>query len=758
MGRIFQRVAILLAAILGVLVDSPPREDERNYLAHSFINAKAGGDGIIVKKAQAGVLVYVFELNRQALGKLDALLRTNPKTPLKLYIPDVASLLGLKGGPGGVSTGQGGTSAPKRRLPKNHLSRVILLRGMAMLANLVVVEDIYNQELLAGVFGVPKHKIAIYNPSTPQPRPWCRRRARTHINGKNGIYVLYSDSNVHVNLRVVNKRVVSILVRTVSEIPAKKKTLCMRGPYERQMYETFVAVSKNSVETNAQVPSVVGYKKRVVSIKTPSVVISIDKADLSLTLAAPKDLFMGVGLMFAHPRASPHKWLVSSENNIFSVEHPRLTRKFKGRRCFIYNRPRRAVHEAFDPPASASPLKRLLINADFSNSGFGQVSKSLALNMLPEQKYLVRCKKFIYNWKAGPQSFDDLVLNSYLCESDQKTPEAAFNLPSAFARPGVEIRNRYPIDLSPRLKNTRLMINFPWEFSQVPKAWINPLVSRGIDVIAPSVYNLNVHRHAGISPARLKLLPHGISFHAMTLVRKTEHSLLSLQPAALFHAPADYTRFVMVNGALARKGIDTAIEAFTKAFTKQDRVVLRIHAAYGDGMVKRKIASLVAQNRQKNGPRIVYTTKKLPYRTIRGLLAQAHFNLSPYKGEGFGLSVLEGMVFGTVPIVTNHGPALDFCQKQSTLFIPYKMTKCTEPPISVVNGKVRIFEHFIDDYPTWASPDINKLASILKHAHKLRRTRPKAYQRMRKQNQAAALAQDWSVQMKKLKKIISSKK
>ena len=54
---------------------------------------------------------------------------------------------------------------------------------------------------------------------------------------------------------------------------------------------------------------------------------------------------------------------------------------------------------------------------------------------------------------------------------------------------------------------------------------------------------------------------------------------------------------------------------------------------------------------------------------LAGLYKSCDCLVHPYRGEGFGLPIIESMACGTPAIVPSLGPAVDFCNEDTAFFI-----------------------------------------------------------------------------------------
>jgi glycosyltransferase involved in cell wall biosynthesis len=78
----------------------------------------------------------------------------------------------------------------------------------------------------------------------------------------------------------------------------------------------------------------------------------------------------------------------------------------------------------------------------------------------------------------------------------------------------------------------------------------------------------------------------------------------------------------------------------------------------------------------------------------------------PYRGEGFGLPIAEGMACGLPVVVTGLGAALDYCDESRAYLVPARA-------VGLAGGRVGGLETV--GQPWVAEPDVSALAEALRH-------------------------------------------
>ena len=221
------------------------------------------------------------------------------------------------------------------------------------------------------------------------------------------------------------------------------------------------------------------------------------------------------------------------------------------------------------------------------------------------------------------------------------------------------LRHRWPPDFASPPEGALILIQ-PWEVSRIPRSWIAPL--QGVDQVwVPSSYTRGCYLDSGVEPEKVIVVPNGIDPDRF-------HPGLQGTELATNHGYV----FLFVGGTLHRKGIDLLLKAYRNAFAPKEDVCLVIkdvgaQTYYRGQNAAESIRSAIAD---PTCAEILYLDEDLPDAAIPGLYAACDCLVHPYRGEGFGLPVLEAMACGVPVIVTAGGACDDFCDEDNAYLVP----------------------------------------------------------------------------------------
>lgn len=349
---------------------------------------------------------------------------------------------------------------------------------------------------------------------------------------------------------------------------------------------------------------------------------------------------------------------------------------------FMYAQNPRSISQVL----AASPgnkIKSLVIVIEgpfFDQSGFAQVNRRIwfLLKQLGHSIYL-QPQKHSYELPTTMTSAL-LRLAKEAFESQGKIPNYRH----------ITMRNEWPPNFSSP-SNGKLIQHLPWEFGAIPAVWVSQLKS-ATEIWVPSEANAAILRRARVKRP-IHVVPHAITFKS-GMARKAKRR------------DGDYV-FLFNGGLLPRKGVDILLRAYVQTFKPTDRVVLHIHSTYGEFLLD-NIKQLV---KNRTVPKIILDRRVLSDQGLAELYAHADALVAPFRGEGFGLPILEGLHAGLHIIVTGAGPANEICWNSCTL-IDSSEVDCTIDPC----GKKTIFGLRTEWQPSWFEPSEKHLMSLLRHS------------------------------------------
>ena len=234
--------------------------------------------------------------------------------------------------------------------------------------------------------------------------------------------------------------------------------------------------------------------------------------------------------------------------------------------------------------------------------------------------------------------------------------------------PDVTIRHRWPA-VFPRTHSCAYVHMQPWEFGSLPQTWARQVVDVADDVWCYSRYVAEMYVRAGVPRERVHVVPLGY-----------DPDIYKPGPPPRSATLRDRKAFLYVGDTIARKGVDVVVNAYLSTFNTNDNVVL-IVKDFGlkepgsDTRVRDQIALLTGR---RDIPPILYIDTFYTEAALADLYRAATALVAPYRGEGFGLPILEAMACGVPTIVTRGGASDDFTTKQTTIHVdasPVKLGK-----------------------------------------------------------------------------------
>lgn len=290
--------------------------------------------------------------------------------------------------------------------------------------------------------------------------------------------------------------------------------------------------------------------------------------------------------------------------------------------------------------------------------------------------------------------------------------------------PDVLISHRWPPRLNPPQQGKWVNI-LPWEHGVLPTVWVQKLNAELDQVWVPSEFVARSFEHSGLLPERIRVIPNGVD----TALYHPEGPIWPL-------SQRKKTVFLFVGGLIQRKGVDLLLKAYAQAFTAADDVALVIkgfgdQGVYSTGSLGETLAFF---REHPDAPCLELITRSdLSEADLAALYRACDVYVHPYRGEGFGLPILEAMACGLPVVVPETGPAPEFSSLDSAWYLP----TWTHFEWGKALGEVGVTPY----YPYYHEVDLPALVRCLQTLAAQPDTLPQKGRAARK----AAEAYDWQV-------------
>lgn len=251
-----------------------------------------------------------------------------------------------------------------------------------------------------------------------------------------------------------------------------------------------------------------------------------------------------------------------------------------------------------------------------------------------------------------------------------------------------------------RVDGARAIVQIlPWEYGTLPRAWVEGLRAGGADEVwTPTEYCRTMFLDAGIAPDRVAVVPNGIDPHKFSPDRAVEPYPLATRKGFTF---------LFVGGVLPRKGVDVLLAAYRAAFARDDDValVLKLLGTRSFYQLGDEADAIRAFANDPRAPELVTIEDELADEDVVRLYRTCDALAFPYRGEGFGLPMLEALACGMPVIATAGGAADAFLDDDVAYRIPARRV----PLSGAMRGEQLAGEGW------WLEPDADALAATLRH-------------------------------------------
>jgi len=245
-----------------------------------------------------------------------------------------------------------------------------------------------------------------------------------------------------------------------------------------------------------------------------------------------------------------------------------------------------------------------------------------------------------------------------------------------------------------------LVANTVWDTDRLPEHWI-PALSAADLIVVPSHFSEEAIAAARI-PRPVAMVPHV----APDVRRPAARTWNDIPPdVVVFYTIAEWNE---------RKAVFKTIEAYLRAFSGQDRVLLIVKTSHRDlrlpipgprrvvaeGTTPWAVARLLREHR--DAPKIQLVTRALSPAEIAALHTRGDCFVSLCRSEGFGLGAFDAAAYGNPVVTTAFGGHLDYLAGSPSL-VRFELVPANDPPPG-------------SSYTTeqrWAEPDVDHGAALM---------------------------------------------
>lgn len=233
--------------------------------------------------------------------------------------------------------------------------------------------------------------------------------------------------------------------------------------------------------------------------------------------------------------------------------------------------------------------------------------------------------------------------------------------------------------------------NFQLQPRGTPSSWLCELRDRPSIKLVPSTYCREALIAIGIPEDDIQVVPFGYSPEFSV----EEISALPLATHKSFRLLA-----VVNSDDPFRFGADLLLKAYRSEFKADDDVCLVIKD-YGThpGAIQPSLTS-------EGGPEVLFYSNFISKDELASLYVACSAMVAPFRGEGFGVKILDAAALGLPLILPLYGGPADYCPKHLVQHVSYK-TCPVENSLEATQGRWK-------EELTWCEPDVGDLGEQMR--------------------------------------------
>jgi len=240
--------------------------------------------------------------------------------------------------------------------------------------------------------------------------------------------------------------------------------------------------------------------------------------------------------------------------------------------------------------------------------------------------------------------------------------------------------------------------NFSFERTRELTPWLDELCTRPSRKITPSAFAKSALVNLGVPAGDIEIVPHGYSPEFVD------------RPAPLPLATEKSFRFLAVVNSYDpyRYGMDLLLDAYRKAFATDDDVCLVMKDYGPTTALTRRLLE------QELGPEILYYSNFMSKEDLAAFYAATSALVAPFRGEGFGMKIIDAAAMGLPVIVPLYGGPRDYC--------PPDLVWAVEHSAQPVGRCLETDELSWNEQLIWCEVDVDDLAAKMRHVYENQET------------------------------------